>query len=371
MASFETRGTSTRAIVRTPGGKKLTATFDTKAQAEAWAAAREAELRRATPAAAANMDRTNAEVFETYLDTVASKTDSAKWNRLRLLKWCSQPIGKMRAAVTTTHDVNEWISARLQERTRMTKQPVSPGTVLREINLMSAAFQYAVAKLRWLDVNPCHGAERPAAPPPRDRPPLTAQDIQAIRLATGYDRDPELRTLTARVGACFLLALETGMRSGEILRLRPADYDRDARVVSVRALERGGRKTSRSGRNRISSARQVPLTGRAVELLDQLLRTMPADQKPVDGMAMPPYLAGLRDDQRDALWRKAVRQAGVHDLHYHDTKHEACTKLSKHLDVIALSVAIGTKDIKLLRDTYYQKDAQAAARLLPQSLMAA
>lgn len=369
MASFEVRGNTIRAVVRAPGGAKKSATFDTKKEAEAWAKKLEDELARATPAQLRAGDRTVGMLFETYLEAVALHTDSGKWNRIRLIKWCSDPLAKKRIVDIVTHDINEWLSQRKKEKARQTGKPISPGTVRRELGLMSAAFTYGVDSLKWIDANPCHGAVRPPPPPARDRAALTRAEIQALRIATGYDADPGLSTLTARVGACFLLALETGMRSGEILRIRPEDYDRARKIVRVTATERGGRKSSRSGRATVSAKRSVPLTDRAIEILDQLLATMPTDQEPIDGMAKPPYLAGLRDAQRDALWRKAVRKAGVDDLHYHDTKHEACTKLAKFLDVLALSHAIGTKDVKLLRDTYFQNDAEGAARLLPGSLV--
>jgi len=175
--------------------------------------------------------------------------------------------------------------------------------------------------------------------------------------ATGYAEDRALTTVGSRVGACFLLALETGMRSGEILRLRPADYNRDDRTLFVSATEKGGRKGARSGH--VQAHRTVPLTARAVELVDQLLQSMPEGQ---------PYIVGLTDQQRDANWRKYRDMAGVENLHFHDAKHEAATRLCRFLDVIALSHAIGTKDLKLLRDTYYNNDAAHAATLLPERL---
>lgn len=49
-------------------------------------------------------------------------------------------------------------------------------------------------------------------------------------------------------------------------------------------------------------------------------------------------------------------------------KHEAATRLAGFIDVIALSHAIGTKDLKLLRDTYYNNDASRIAHSLPDSL---
>jgi integrase len=77
----------------------------------------------------------------------------------------------------------------------------------------------------------------------------------------------------------------------------------------------------------------------------------------------------VKDSQRDALWRKAVKQAGVKDIHFHDSKHEAATRLSKFIDVLALSHALGTKDVRLLRDTYYNNDAARSASLLPKKLI--
>lgn len=60
--------------------------------------------------------------------------------------------------------------------------------------------------------------------------------------------------------------------------------------------------------------------------------------------------------------------AEIEDLKFHDTKHEVATHLCKFLDVIALSHALGTKNLKLLRDTYYKNDAKESAKLLPDRL---
>lgn len=359
MASFEPRGKTIRVTIRLPGGGKQTATFDTQVEAEAWADRMEKKkaLGKLSPAKAAGV--TVGELFEVYLDAVASKTDSAKWNGLRLMKWCKDPLATKRVADILTHDINEWIARSLAQASDRTKKPVSGATVNRELNLMSSAFNYAIKDRRWIEVNPCHGARRPERGQARKRPLLTPAEIQAIRISTGYDADPQLRTLTARVGACFLLTLETGMRSGELLRVRPLDYRKAEQLVHVAAIETGGRKSAASGRASVDASRNVPLTVRAMELLDQLLASMPKDQ---------PYIVGLNDSQRDSLWRKARDQAGIEDLHFHDTKHEAATRLSKYIDVLALSHAIGTKDVRILRDTYYNNDATRQAALLPAQL---
>lgn len=362
MASYESRGTSTRAVVRTPEGKK-TATFDTLREARAWAQTIEATAKTK----GSSTGGTNGELFEIYLDAVASKTDSKKFNALRLMKYCLDPIAAIKTDETTTHNINQWIERSLTVPSKTTGKALAGSTVNRELALMSGAFAYAVKSLEWIKVNPCHGAATPEHGVPRKRPLLSPDELKALKIATGYSED-SLPTLTSRVGACFFICLETGLRSGELLRIRPIDYKRNESFLYVSATEKGGRKGSHSGRSSTDPSRNVPLTARAMELLDQLLATMPANQEPKEGFSKPPYIVGLNDAQRDALWRKARNKAGVADLHYHDTKHEAATRLSKFIDVLALSHAIGTKDIRLLRDTYYNNDASRQAKLLPSQL---
>lgn len=102
MASFEHRGSTVRAVVRLPGGAKKTATFDTESEAKAWAARMEfkKDIGQLRPGKAGSA--TNGDLFELYLDAVASKTDSAKWNKLRLMKWLNDPLADKKVSATTT-----------------------------------------------------------------------------------------------------------------------------------------------------------------------------------------------------------------------------------------------------------------------------
>lgn len=349
MAHLEQRGKAWRCVVRLADGKKISATRDTKLEAAAWGKQQEALVR--TGALTSSSSVTVGDMLRAYSDEIASKTDSAKWNLLRINNFCKDKIAELKVDKVITHDINQWIERRRLE--------VMDSTANRELTLLSAAFTYAVKVRRWITVNPCRGAMRPPKTAPRNRPLLTEREIEALCHTTGYSKDSDLSTLTAKVGACFLLALETGMRSGEILRLRPVDYMRSARTVRVAAIEQGGRKSARSGRASIDPSRPVPLTERAIDLLDQLLASKPKDQ---------PYIVGMNDSQRDALWRKCRDKAAVEDFTFHDTKHEAATRLAPYLDPLALSHAIGTKDIRIIRDTYYNNDASRSAALLPKQL---
>lgn len=362
MASFEKRGSSVRAIVRVPGGGKKTRTFDTQGEAERWGADMERKKELGEADEFSGNGPTCGELFEEYEEEVASKTDSAKWNGLRLHKFQLDPLASKKIAAVTTHDINQWIKRAQLRPSERDGEPISGSTVNRELNLMSGAFTYAIKVRKWLKVNPCHGAVRPPEGDPKKMPLLSQLQRDAVAQAGGLDVDPQLHTKTARSVATFFASLETGMRSGENLRVKPEHYDRARRMIRVAAEEKGGRKSAKSGRVRGIKGRWVPLTDKAVELWDALLATMPPGQ---------PYIVGLTDGQRDALWRKVRDRVGmIDDYTFHHSKHEACTRLARFLDPLELSHAVGIKDIRLLRDTYYEPDAARAAARLPAHLAA-
>ena len=66
----------------------------------------------------------------------------------------------------------------------------------------------------------------------------------------------------------------------------------------------------------------------------------------------------------DALFRKARGRCGIEDLHFHDSRAEALTRLSEKVDVLTLAKISGHRDINLLSRVYYRiTAAQIALRL--------
>jgi len=186
--------------------------------------------------------------------------------------------------------------------------------------------------------------KRPQAPEARTRR-VTDEEIERVIIASGYSPyDPPVST-AERVACAFLFAIETAMRAGEICALRHEDVDIDARVAHVRAIERGARKTGRP--------RSVPLTKRAVEIVRQVAAVTG------DG-----YLFGLKPRNLDATWRNIRGRAGIDGLHFHDTRAEALTRLSRKLDVMQLAKISGHRDLRQLLNTYYREDPADFVSLL-------
>lgn len=173
--------------MRLLGGSNKTATFDMKP--EAWAERMEAKKRLGKFSPSRAVGVTVGELFEAYLDAVASQTDSGKWNGLRLMKWCKDPLANKRLADILTHDINEWIEGSLAQPSDGTKKASDRATVNREFNLTSAAFNHAVKECKWIEVNPCPGARSRSA----ERPEMAVDPSRNVPLAA--------RDRTARPGA--------------------------------------------------------------------------------------------------------------------------------------------------------------------------
>ncbi len=67
--------------------------------------------------------------------------------------------------------------------------------------------------------------------------------------------------------------------------------------------------------------------------------------------------------QIDSLWRKAKKLALIEDLHFHDLRHTAVTRLAKKLAILDLARMIGHKDLRMLQ-IYYNESAESMAEKL-------
>jgi len=174
------------------------------------------------------------------------------------------------------------------------------------------------------------GLKKPQGEPPRDKLP-TQKEIDALCFALNYSHDAVLDTIMARVGAAMIFAIETAFRAQEICNLRWVDIN--GRVAKINDSK------TRAG------VREVPLSSRAMDVLTQL--------KGVDET----LVFNLKTSQLDSLFRKAKKLVDIEDLHFHDFRHLAITRLASKLEVLELARIIGHKDLRMLL-IYYNKSAQ-------------
>lgn len=328
MATIERRGTAWRARVRIKG-QSVTQTLDTEAKAIAWAHAMEqrltggqtAEQVRATPEA-----MTVAALFDRYAREVSISKGGARWERLRLL--LIAPQLPARALDVDGAALAEWRNGRLKK--------VSPSTVNRELNLISAVYTHAIKEWRLpLAANPAHAIKWPKKPAPRTRRVSDAERAAIIKQLGDWDGESPPDTTKQWVAWTFALALDTMMRQSEILNLTWKHvYARHCHLPKTKNGE----------------ARDVPLSRAAVALFAMLPRQ-------ADGNRVAPVEAGTLG----VYFRKACKDAKIIDLHFHDARREALTRASKKITNVAeLMRASGHKGVGSLL-VYYRPSIEDMA----------
>ena len=318
-------------VARRVNGKTVrkAKTFKSKREAQVWAREFEVSISAGTAS-----DDTLQQVFDRYAAERSRGKKGERWEVIRLNRFArdmvsGRPFGEYKICEVKTADLVAWRDMRLGE--------VQPASVSREINLLRHVFSVATDEWELLQTNPMKSLKSPRRAKRRTRR-VYDDEIEKISAALDLDAEPWV-TKKQITGAMFLFAIETAMRSGEIIGIQ----NRHVAKWHIHLPE-----------TKNDHARDVPLSSRAVEILDKIRgnRTDP-DQRPFD----------VGERVRDTTFRTAVGRAGIENLHFHDTRHEAITRLAKRLPILDLARVTGHKNLNELL-TYYEASGDELAERL-------
>lgn len=179
---------------------------------------------------------------------------------------------------------------------------------------------------------------------PRPREPrgkkLNNDELQRIRVE--IYRIPHREILLA----VMELALETGVRSGEVRKLQVQDIDLAQRIIRV-----NGTKTA-------WSRRTIPISKQLAIKLASFTKEKPPEA-PLFGDASGPWSRGLVEKQ----WRLCCKKAGLAGTRLHDLRHTAITRMCERgtPDFVIRAIA-GHADNQTLRTySHVQIEAMRAA----------
>lgn len=323
MASVTKTKSGKFKFVATTNYKQQSKTFSTKAEGYAWEERLKAGKGGKTPSI------TFGKLLEDYRDKVSVKKKGERWERIRIAKFLAdKELTDIKIADLSKMHFAEWRDRRLKE--------VSALSVLREWALLSHCLEIAVREWEYIKANPMKGLAKPKGEPPRDRL-ITDDEIERLCFALNYSDDAVLSTVTSRIGAAFMFAIETAMRAQEICNLAWADITGNVAHINDSKTRAG--------------VRDVPLSKKAMAIIKQC--------KGLDKV----LVFNIKTSQLDALFRKAKELAAIEDLHFHDLRHSAITHLATKLSVLELARCVGHKDLNMLLIYYNQSAANLAKKL--------
>lgn len=220
MASLRKRNGKWQAQVRRTGHLPRARTFINRSDAILWIRQTESELDRAgITCDPGNLDRiTAADIIERYKrDVTPSKRGFTSENK-RLEVFLRQPWTKLPLSKLSPVAFNEYRERRLKD--------VAGATVRRELGLLQSVFE--IARREWdigLTINPVTQVRKPRSAVGRERR-LHTGEIEALLKAAAEARNVWLEP-------AIILAIETGMRRGELLNIRPRDINFDRGLLAI------------------------------------------------------------------------------------------------------------------------------------------
>jgi integrase len=216
-------------------------------------------------------------------------------------------------------DLTAWDAEKLKTDLSKSRRPATVNRILGNAKHMMAM----ATKWGLLEKNPFAGACLLRVPTMSER---VLQQHEEIRLleACNRVRAPHLRPI-------IVLALNTGMRKGEILSLRWRQLDLASRLIHVQ-----------NGKT-IKSDRRIPMNDVVFDTILALRKDRP------DSLVFPsPRKNGQRFVDLKTAFRSAVGLSGIDHLRFHDLRHSFASRLVRTgADLITVQHLLGHAKITM------------------------
>jgi integrase len=160
---------------------------------------------------------------------------------------------------------------------------------------------------------------------------IERQKFNEWRKIRGYKEFPSFGAFTDHLKPIVLLALNTGMRRGELFNLKWTDVNTVGRILTIEGA------TSKSGKTR-----HIPLNDEAFETLQQW------NEKRKTSELVFPSADGGRMDNISTSWGRLIEKAKIENFRFHDCRHDFASKLvMAGIDLNTVRELLGHSDIKM------------------------
>lgn len=342
-----------RVEIRKAGKSPISETFKTKKEAQAFAAKIEGNFDKWAKLLGGELRRhTLEDLIDRYIRQYRGKDPSI----VTRAGWWRDTYGDRSLAEFTNDTVREGL-ATLEESTAKhgghaittTEKRRSPATINRYRTAVAAVFRVAIDK-GWYGIsdNPAAGIRQKTESNSRYGRCLEDDERAAILAACDASAWDQL-------GLFVRLALATGARRGELLKLQWRDVDLKRGTVLFRDTKN-------------EDDRRVPLIGEAWALLKAASKVRKLKQPGV-------FNHPTKEDNRppvDWYWQKARKAAGVDNLRLHDLRHSCGSYLARNgASAFQIAAILGHRSGPTLTARYVHLAAEDSRDLMESALSGA
>ena len=306
------KGNVYRVLIRKKGFKTITKVFDKKSEAVDFAQQIEGDRKKhLSYSTSASLKLTLSEVIDLYLSLKYKNTRPQEQEHK--LRYWSDTIGYIQITDITKTNIANSLTA--------LPEGFSNATINRYRAAISVVFSYACQQ-HDLILNPV--TLIPSLPENNQR--------------TRYLSDTERKRL---LGACrssrwnklyliVLMAITTGSRKGELLRLKWSDIDFNRRTAYV--------STTKNGLPKV-----LPLTN---DVINELIKFRHQESQLI-------FNSELKIDKHYVFfkpWKKALNQSAIADFRFHDLRHTTASYLAQNgASLLEIADVLGHKQIQMTK----------------------
>ena len=337
-----------RAQIRRSGAPSMSKTFTTQKKAAEWAAMMDKGITDGVIQDKLEAIRQDAlvptlrEALDLYVREGCKdlKPDS-RVSRMNVI--CRHPIGDMKITAITPGTIAAFRDDKKKEHTRYGTLP-SGNYIGRQMAMISSMFSWYLEKqgsaseIPGLVSNPVMSVRKPKLPKPRARRLTEDEEFRILDSARNYS-NPE-------AFAIILFGIETGARIGEILKVQWRDIDLDRGTAECLDTKNG-------------EDREIPLMELTINTMRELKKHK-KDDHPFH------YKSGW-----NKVWKTILKRAGIDhkDLHFHDLRHEATSRLFERFNLTTMEAATvtGHKTLQMLQRYTHLKVDNIRQRMIENS----
>ena len=315
MAYIRKRLGKWQCVIRVKGKPSTTKTFLIKKDAKLWGKKTELHFFREDN----DIQKSDYPLFKECLERYRDEVVIRKRSRIMETKLISYLL-KESFVNYKLNFVDSRVVALYRDRALKT---LKSSSVKRRLAIVS--HMYTIAKKEWgyKIENPVLNIRKPKSPEPRNR---RFTNDELTKLIKGNRASPKLRLI-------IQIALETAMRQGEILRVKPEDINGNTLFIPIAKTK----------------PRTIPLTLKAMSLLNN---------------AELPF--NITGNALSKQFKKLCDHYGIEDAHFHDLRRQSLTNfmLERNLSVAETMMIAGHSDPKMLLKTYNNLRVEDVAKKL-------